>query len=439
MTPPFSPRLEAFRRAAQTDLASATTHLLQDLRQARGPLVEPLGEGQVLVTFVWHGAAQRVSVRGAQIFPDLMVPSHPLTRLPGTEVWWVSTPARAAVTTVYQYLVDELAPSGPPDASGDPAAALRAQLPFMRADPFNPQRLYSQAALIAGAYDEPEERWECVLELPGTEPCPWFEERGAPSGTLTSHRLVSRVLGNERTVTVWTPAGFSPSGGAYPLCVMLDGECWPRVARLPLGLDNLVAAGRITPPVVAFVHNPASPTPVLSRTREAACNPATAQMLAEELLPLLRGLYPLTGDPARTVLAGNSFTGLSAAYTALLYPQAYGAVMASSGAFWWGYAHHPAASLLLGKDGEPEWLTREYAAAPRVPVRFWLDVGVLEAGTYVPWIPGVDPRACVRHLRTVLRAKGNEVHYHEAAGGHEFATFRRSVTQALRTLFPAGG
>lgn len=436
MTPPSSPRLEAFRQAAQRDPHAATEALRQELSAARGPLVEPLGEGQVLVTFVWVGAAGRVSVRGAQIFPNLMVPSHPLARVPGTDVWWVSTPARTAVTTPYQYLVDEPEPSGAHGLSGDPAAALRAQLPFMRADPFNPRRLFSQMALIAGAYDEPEERWESVLELPGLEPCPWFEERGAPRGTLTEHRLVSRLLGNERTVTVWTPPGYSADGGPFPLCVMLDGECWPRVARMPLGLENLVAEGRIAPPVVAFVNNPRTPTPVVSRTREAACNPDTARMLAEELLPFLLSHYSITEEPSLRVLAGNSLTGLAAAHTALLHPEAYGAVMASSGSFWWGYANHPVASFMLGKDDEPEWLTRQYAAAPRVPVRFWLDVGVLEAGTYVPWIPGVDVRACVRHLRTVLRAKDNEVHYHEAPGGHDFATFRRSIALGLQTLLP---
>jgi len=37
----------------------------------------------------------------------------------------------------------------------------------------------------------------------------------------------------------------------------------------------------------------------------------------------------------------------------------------------------------------------------------------------------------------VLRAKGYRVDYHEAPGGHDFATFRRSVVRGLRALLPA--
>jgi enterochelin esterase family protein len=47
---------------------------------------------------------------------------------------------------------------------------------------------------------------------------------------------------------------------------------------------------------------------------------------------------------------------------------------------------------------------------------------------------GLDYRAAVRHLRTVLIAKGYDVTYHEAAGGHEWPTFRRSYAKGLETL-----
>lgn len=59
----------------------------------------------------------------------------------------------------------------------------------------------------------------------------------------------------------------------------------------------------------------------------------------------------------------------------------------------------------------------------------------LETGAS-PMAPGVDQRAANRHLRTVLIAKGNAVTYHEAPGGHDFATFRRSAVKGLRALLP---
>jgi enterochelin esterase family protein len=54
-----------------------------------------------------------------------------------------------------------------------------------------------------------------------------------------------------------------------------------------------------------------------------------------------------------------------------------------------------------------------------------------------PLSPGIDQRAANRHLRTVLRAKGYPVTYHEAPGGHDFATFRRNVIKGLQALLPA--
>lgn len=400
------------------------------LRESGGPLVEPAPDapGSVLVTFVWLGPAERVSIRAGQLFPDVLAPSHPLERVPETDIWHLSTTVRADVTSSYQYIVDEPAAG---DLIGDAHAALRRQADCWRTDPFNPQRIYPQTGIIAGLLDLPEHQWDAILELPETERLPWFTPGDAPAGKLVERRLVSTALGNERQVTVYTPA---TGQGPFPLAVIMDGECWTRVADLPTALDNLIAAGKLAPTVVAFVHTADVADAPAARIRENICNPALTTLLCEELPPLLAE-FGVSTDPARKVLAGNSLTGLAAAFTAVERPDAYGNVLANSGSFWWGYADHPIAATLGGKDGEPEWLTRQIAERPPVPVRFWLDCGILEAGN-VPWIPGVDPRAANRHLRTVLRAKGNQVDYLEAPGGHEFVSFRRNAIRGLCTLLP---
>lgn len=270
--------------------------------------------------------------------------------------------------------------------------------------------------------DPPEWSWDSVLAMPDAEVVPWFDATGAPGGMLTAHRLASTALGNERTVTVYTPPGYDAAGPPYPLVVALDGECWPPFG-LPRALDNLIAAGRIVAPVVAFVHNATSPSSYAARMVDMACNPALGRMLVGELLPMLHAAYHVTADPGATVLAGASFTGLAAAHAALEHSDAFGNVLSSSGSFWWG----------VTADGEPEWLTRQYAAVVRKPIRFWVDVGLLELDQGHPLAAGIDPN---RHFRTVLRAKGYDVTYHEAPGGHEYATFRRSLVKGLQALLP---
>ncbi|MGA8115160.1 MAG: alpha/beta hydrolase-fold protein [Actinocatenispora sp.] len=421
--PMQSVRIEQFVRAAAEDPVRATAELVADLRAAAGPLIERVGDGY-LVSFVWVGPQRQVSLRGAQLFEDRNALSHPMTRIDGTEVWYRSVLADPGVTTVYQYLVDD------PflDVDHDDMALLVRLMAEARdrsfADPVNPRRMFPQAAMIAGADQAPQEQWDSVLELPGATTAPWFD--GPDTTTCRTRRLTSTALGNERDVTVYLPPGYG--AGPYPLVVLLDGEAWLRVGRLHVALDRLIDAGEMAPAVVAFVHNPADA--MAARMREMSANPALATMLADELLPMLRDGYAVADGPV--VLGGNSLTGLGAAHAAFLRPDAFGAVLACSGSFWWGY--RPTADG-WGMDDEPEWMTRQFAAGDRRPVRFALDVGSLETGAS-PLSPGVDQRAANRHLRTVLTAKGYQVSYHESAGGHDFATFRRAAVRGLSTLLP---
>ncbi|GAB3975031.1 hypothetical protein GCM10029978_058110 [Actinoallomurus acanthiterrae] len=409
-----SARIEEFRRTRDVERLTA------DLRAVGGPLVEDAGGDDVLVTFVWIGPQRQVSVRGAQLFEDRNAMSHPMRHVDGTDVWYLSVLAPRGVTTVYQYLVDD------PflDADKTDLALLGRLVAEARdrsfADPFNPRRLFPQAAKIAGVDSAPPEQWDSVLELPGLEPAPWFDGAEPP---VTGHRLVSEALGNERTVSVYAP----PGEGPHPLLILLDGESWLSVARLHVAVDKLITSGAMAPAVVAFVDNP--PDGMTARMTELACHSATTRMLTDELLPLLRSHYPLTGE---VIVGGNSLGGLAAAFAAYERPDVFTAVLSTSGSHWWGYRPGPGG---WGMDDEPEWLTRRFAAAPYKPVRFWIDVGRLETGAS-PLSPGVDQRAANRHLRTVLTAKGNDVTFHEAPGGHDFATFRRSAVRGLLTLLP---
>ncbi len=413
MTGPRSTRIEEFERTRDVESLRA------DLHAARGPLVEPAGEHDVLVTFVWIGPERQVSVRGAQLFEDRNAVSHPMTNVEGTPVWHLSVVAPRGITTVYQYLVDD------PFVGADLTdLALVGRLVAeasgrCHADPANPRRMFPQFAIVRGADEAPADRWDSVLELPGLEEAPWFDGE-APD--LAAHTLASEILGNERVVSVYTP----PVEGPHPLVILLDGESWVRVARLPAALHALMAEGAMAPAVVAFVENTAAG----DRMGEMSCNPALTRMLTDELLPLLRSRHDLTGE---VLLGGDSLGGMAAVFAAHERPDVFGSVLSISGSHWWGYLPEPGG---WGRDGEPEWLTRQIAAAPPAPTRFWIDVGRLETGAS-PLSPGVDQRAANRHLRTVLVAKGHDVTYYEAPGGHEFATFRRSAVKGLLTLLGA--
>ena len=182
--------------------------------------------------------------------------------------------------------------------------------------------MFPQSAVIAGAAEVPEARWDSVLELPGLEPAPWFSGDAPP---LTGHRLASAALGNERLVHVYEP----PGPGPHPLVILLDGEAWLSVARLHAGLHRLITSGAMPPTVVAYVDNALGD--VAARRRELACDPAMTRMLADELLPLLRSRHAVSGD---VVVGGSSLGGLAAAFAAYERPDVFGAVLSVSGSHW---------------------------------------------------------------------------------------------------------
>lgn len=430
-----SRHIAAFREVLAQDAARATGQLRAALEAAEGPLIEETEDPRsLLVTFVWIGEAQTLSIRGTQLFADLMAPSHPMQRIAGSDVWYRSVVVPRGVTNTYQFVVD--------DPSLQVSTHDLAELTRLHAeatarafaDPFNPKRIYPLPALVAEQHDMPEHKWDSILALPNGEAGDWFVPSDNPRGSYRDHRFASHLLDNERLVSVYTPPGYVADGSPYPLLLLLDGEAWRAVAKLEIGLDNLIAAGEIQPPVVALIENPTAPGRAAARMSEMACNPTFAAMLADELWPFLRSNYNIAPTPAATIVGGASLGGLAAAHAAFEHPNVFGNVLSCSGAHWWGYAKEPGSPLSWGKDDEPEWLTRQFAEKPRMPIRFWIDVGQLETGVLLPFSPGVDHRAASRHLRTVLRAKGYDVNYFEAPGGHEFATFRNSTAKALQWL-----
>jgi enterochelin esterase family protein len=128
-----------------------------------------------------------------------------------------------------------------------------------------------------------------------------------------------------------------------------------------------------------------------ARNRELPCHPPFADFLVRELLPWARARYHVTDDPARTIVGGASYGGLAAAFAGLRHPEAFGNILSQSGSFWWKPE---------GEE-EHEWLARQFVDSPTLPLRFYLDVGLLE-NTY----DEAPSQRCVnRHMRDVLRAK----------------------------------
>lgn len=415
--PPRLPRPEPVPRAVGTRVAQVGHEIderdfWRAVRHEGTPLVEPDPEGaadHAVVTFLWRGSA---ATRAVQVTPNKIGdPRDPagnlMERVPGTDVWHWSVRMRRDWQATYGIAVDEgEGPPGAGDAADGPAywQWLRTR---GRPDPFNSRTLSRRWGGTPLSY----------VRLPDAPAADhWTERPGTPRGRVSEHRFRSRLLGNDRTVRLYEPPAAAASvrpAEPLPVLVLLDGEMWQPGLGVATLLDNLIDDG-LVPPMAAVLPDALDAD---TRWAELTCKDAFVGFLRDELLPWASTRLPLTADPARTVVAGQSLGGLTAAYAAVVAPERFGAALSQSGSFWW--PNGPGA----------EWLTGLIDRSERLPVRFWLSAGEQE------WVA----LPANRRLRDTLAARGyDDAVYREFDGGHDYLCWRTELADGLRELFALG-
>ena len=254
-------------------------------------------------------------------------------------------------------------------------------------------------------------------------------------GDLRVHAAFPSKHVPARDVQVWVPPGYREEPSRrYPVLYLQDGQNVfdaRRVGmewRLDETADQLVRSGEVEPfLVVAIDHGEARTdeyTPSFVERRKdgtplaAGGKAATyARFVLEELKPFVDRTYRTRNTPASTAVGGASHGGLISLYLALEHPEVFGnALVMSSSALW--------------DDG---LLIRRVRALPRkLPIRFWVDVGLLED----PWLVSGS-----RQLAAALREKGwvdgADLRYLEQEdGNHDEISWGSRIPDVLRFLWP---
>ncbi|MBF6600313.1 MAG: DUF3327 domain-containing protein [Dehalococcoidia bacterium] len=412
-----SPTIEALSARVLAGEGDAEAAFWAGVATSGAPLLEPIAgdAGHSLVTFVWRGDEQ---TREVLLFGAVTgVPLAALATLPGTAVWHASFRVANDIRSGYQFAVD----AGLPEEGQARYAALDrlAMSGGLLPDPLNPRRI---------DFNRPQLPAISTLELPQAPPQPWIAcDPDVPAGRIERETFESRALGNERLIWTYLPPGYDRGGAAYPLLVLYDGFAYLKT-QLPTTLDNLIAAGRIRPLVVAMVHQLDRIAELLGDERFAAC-------VAHELVhEWLSARYHITGDRSQTGIGGVSAGGLGAMFAGFRHPDVFGNVLSQSGSYWWG----PRAQLpvdVRAQQVEWQWLTHQLDASERLPLRVYADVGALEVPDRSEH---PDMLAANRRLRDVLAVKGYDVRYQEFAGGHDYACWRGTVADGLMWLYGGG-
>jgi enterochelin esterase-like enzyme len=247
-------------------------------------------------------------------------------------------------------------------------------------DPENPKQYVYPAGLH---FTGDEEVVASLLEGPDAPPLRWSVARDVPHGRVTLDELDGR--------RVWR---YEPAAPAEAVVLVFDGHEYVALAHIATVLDNLIADG-IVPPVAAVL--PDSPE-TEQRFRELGGDPAFLAWCTERLLPW----SGLAAPRERTVVAGSSMGGLAATWFAVERADLFGGAVVQSGGF----------------PGMP------VQVPPGLPVRWHLDVGVLEDRL----LDGT------RVLRDDLLAKGYELSYREYPGGHDFFWWQETIADGLAFL-----
>ncbi len=417
-----SPRVGRLVRDVADGGARVVDAFWAEAAAAGTPLIEsvPGGDGasgdEVIATFLWRGAG---GDRGATALVNkLHDRANPeasrMRRVEGTDVWWLGYRLPSDWRGSYQFMPD-VAQDG-----GAPTVTAAAAVP----DPLNPHRL----AQPGGAPDK------SVAAMPDApDPGHLETEPGTPAGRVVEHGFTSAALGNRRRVWVHTPHGYDGHGegdGPYPLLVLLDGAAWFETAPIAPALDRLYAEGALPPAVTVGVDTLGASV----RGEELTCHEPFVRFVTDELLPWVERRWAVTGDPARTVIAGQSLGGLAAAFIAGAAPERIGCVLAQSPSLWWGGRERSgnehggnapgAAAQGAGGAARREWLTDWYARRERLPLRLYLEVGCDEWVNLAP----------ARRFRDVLRGKGYPLDYREFSGGHDNACWRVGLAGGLQSI-----
>jgi enterochelin esterase family protein len=394
-----SPRLARLAGALQAGDKDALVSFWKEVK-GKTPLVEaiPGDRDRCWVTFLYRSTAktERVALRGGlPVAADFSF----LTQMPGTDLWYLTQAFPKDSRFCYFFVRD------PPAVMPRGKAEALAIMLRLRFDPLNPRSFGARP----------------MVELPDAPPQPLLQRQAnAARGSLRTHQLASTLLKSRRSVTVYLPPVHDSTRQPCRLLILLDGDAYQTEIPVPVILDNLSAQGSIPPVVAIFVQQQ-------DRLKELTCSEPFADFVATELVPWARKNFRVSADPEHTVVGGLSVGGLMAAYCGLRHSSVIGNVLSQSGSFW----YVPGALEMTAQPPpylETGWLTHKFVEAPKLPLRFYLEVGRFEGSFFA------NQLAENRRLRDVLQAKGYAVTYAEFNGGHDGLSWRGTFAHGLLAL-----
>jgi enterochelin esterase family protein len=284
-----------------------------------------------------------------------------------------------------------------------------------------------------------------LVVVPGSD---FFDTKNVPHGAVASITYYSTALGRFRRMQVYTPPGYELGGQKYPVFYLLHGSgdndnAWPSVGRAGFILDNLIAAKKAKPMIVAM---PAGHTNTSTfgggRGAPAAGAGAAAaprqdefyEDFTKDVMPYVEKNYRVIANRNDRAIAGLSMGGSQTLNVAFmnLAKFAYIGVFSSGASLGGGRGGRgaaPGAAAAPAAPAPPDWETIHKAD---------LDNAALKKGTKLIWLStGVDDGLIANTRTTVelLKKHGFAPVFKESPGAHTWINWRNYLTEFAPQLF----
>ena len=313
-----------------------------------GPEWQRLNDEMFEVTFWWRdpqGSEEYSTIKRVWVYITGVTDHHQnsqprsMQRIAGTDVWQWTTQLNANWRGSYCFIPterDDIFSAPSPDRL-ELREGWRKLLPQAIADPLNPQSWKGGRGHAVSALEMPQAPLQ-----PGWD-CPQAPETPAKEIIWKSERLK-----NSRRVWIFTTG--DATAEERPLAVLLDGEFWAQSMPVWPALTSLTHRRQLPPAVYVLIDA----IDTTHRAHELPCNADFWLAVQQELLPQVKAIAPFSDRADRTVVAGQSFGGLSALYAGLHWPERFGCVLSQSGSYWWPHRGGHQEGMLLEqlKTGE---------------------------------------------------------------------------------------
>ena len=279
-------------------------------------------------------------------------------------------------------------------------------------------------------------RYQSFFLIPGPESDLYLHKNDVPHGTVSKVWYKSAVIGFDRRMYVYTPAGYENGTQKYPVFYLLHGaggdeDAWTNMGRTAQIMDNLIAQGKAKPMIVVMTNGNANqagaqnevPPVVTQGGQGMAGNQQSAgkfeQHLVKDVIPFMeKNFRTLTGKDNRAI-AGLSMGGAHTQTITNDNPGMFSYIgVFSMGLMNFGPQTQSAEKLEKERDAKIEALKNSGYKL------YWIACGkddfVYESAV---------------NLRNVLDKHSFKYIYRESSGGHTWTNWRIYLSEFAPMLF----